>query len=64
MPIVKIDFWESKDKETKRKLIKLVSKAVAESLGIPIEYVHIVLNEVSKDNWGLEGDQVSEIRRF
>ena len=62
MPIVKIDIWEGRDKETRRLLIKSVAKSVSKSLDIPIEHVHIVINEVSKDNWGLEGEQASQIR--
>jgi hypothetical protein len=37
MPVMHIDLWEGRDKETKRKLIQSVSKAVSESLNIPIE---------------------------
>lgn len=62
MPIVKIDIWEGRDRDTKRKLIQAVSKAVAESLNIPIEHVHVVINEPSKDNWGLHGEQVSRLK--
>jgi len=46
---------------TKRKLIQAVSKTVAESLGIEIDRIHVVLNEVSKDNWGMKGEQASEL---
>ena len=62
MPIVKIDIWEGRDKDTKRKLIQSVAKAVSESLDVPVEHIHIVINEVSKDNFGLEGEQASRIR--
>jgi 4-oxalocrotonate tautomerase len=62
MPIVKIDLYEGRDRDTKRKLIQNVSKAVAESLEIPIEHVHVVLNDPSTDNWGLKGEQVSRIK--
>ena len=51
--------WEGRDKETKRKLIKSVTKAVSDSLNAPIEHVHLVIHEESKDNWGLKGDQAS-----
>lgn len=59
--MITIDMWEGKDRETKRKLLQSVSKAVAESLEIPKEHVHIVIHEESKDNWGLHGDQASRI---
>ncbi len=61
MPLVKIDLWAGQERDVKRELIQSVSKAVSESLGIPIEYVHIVLNEAPKDNWGLHGDQASRL---
>lgn len=61
MPVIKIDMWEGKDKETKKKLIESVSKAVSQSLNIPEEWVHIVVNETPKENWGLNGKQASEI---
>lgn len=63
MPFVKIDMWEGRDKEAKKKLIQAVSRAVAESLGISIDWVHVVINDVPKDNWGLKGEQASEIRK-
>ena len=61
MPVIKIDMWEGRDKETKRKLIQSVSKAVSETLAIPNERIHIIITDVSKDNWGLKGDQASQI---
>jgi 4-oxalocrotonate tautomerase len=61
MPVVKIDMWEGRDKETKRKLIKSVAKAVSESLNIDINHTVVVITDVSKDNWGYNGDQASEI---
>ena len=61
MPVVRIDMWEGRDKETKRKLIQSVSKAVADSLDIEIDRVEIILNEVPKDNWGKNGEQASEL---
>jgi len=61
MPVIKIEIWEGRSKEEKRKIIQAVSKAVSESADIPLEHIHIIINEVSKDNWGLRGDQASEI---
>jgi len=61
MPVVRIDMWEGRDKETKRKLIQSVSKAVADSLGIEVDRVEIILSDVPKDNWGKDGKQASEL---
>jgi len=62
MPVIKIEIWEGRTKEEKRKIIQAVSKAVSESADIPIEYIHIIINDVPKDNWGLKGDQASEVK--
>lgn len=62
MPIVKIDIWEGRDAEKKRELIHAVSKAVADTLGIPIEHVQIVINDVPKENWGIKGEQASRLK--
>ena len=61
MPVVKIDMWEGRDRETKRKLIQAVTKAVSETLNVSAEHIHIILNEVPKDNWGLMGEQASRL---
>ena len=61
MPVVKIDMWEGRDRETKRKLIQAVTKAVSETLNVSAEHIHIILNEVPKDNWGMMGEQASRL---
>lgn len=61
MPVVRIDLWEGRNIDTRRKLIQSVSRAVSESLDIPCERVHVILNEVSKDNWGMKGEQASRL---
>jgi len=61
MPVIKIDMWEGHDTETKRRLIQAVSNAVSETLSIPNDWVQIIITDVSKDNWGLKGDQASQV---
>jgi len=62
MPVVKIDMWEGRTVEQKEKLIKSVSDAVANTLGISKEHVTVIINDVPKTNWGLKGEQASKIR--
>ena len=62
MPIITIEMWEGRDKEKKRKLIQNVSKITAESLEIAVEHVQVILHEISRDNWGLKGEQASEVK--
>lgn len=61
MPVIKIDLWEGRNKEMKRDLIRNVTGSVSKTLGIPVERIQIILNEVSKDDWGINGVQVSYI---
>jgi len=62
MPVVKIDMWEGRDKAMKRLLIQAVSKTVAETLAIPVDRIHIIITDVPKHNWGIKGEQASELR--
>ena len=62
MPVITIEMWEGRDKEKRRKLIQEVSKAAAKSLEIGIEHVQVIIHEINKDNWGLNGDQASKVK--
>jgi len=55
MPVVKIDLWKGREKETKKELIEKTTSVVADVIGCPIEAVQIIINEVEKDNWGIGG---------
>jgi len=55
MPFVRIDLWKGRNKEKKKELIEKVTSAVADTIDCPIEVVHVVINEVDKDNWGISG---------
>ncbi|MBN1384067.1 MAG: 2-hydroxymuconate tautomerase family protein [Elusimicrobia bacterium] len=60
MPFVKIDLWKGREKAAKKKLIKNVTSAVVESIGCPQDRVHVVINEVDKENWGVGGTPADE----
>jgi 4-oxalocrotonate tautomerase len=61
MPIVQISLVQGRTPEKKEQLIKKVTDAIAETLEIPKERVHIVLNEVLKENIGRGGISLSKI---
>ncbi len=61
MPIVQISLVQGRTPEKKEELIKNVTHAVADTLQIPIDRVHIVLNEVPKENIGRNGVPLSKI---
>ena len=55
MPVVRIDLWKGRDKEKKKELIKRVTSAVVDAIDCSAEAVHVIINEVNKDNWGIGG---------
>jgi len=57
MPIVNIGLWAGRDKETKKKLIQEVTKAVCEVVKCPPEAVIVVIQDIPKENWGQKGEQ-------
>ena len=61
MPVVVIEMWEGRTPEQKEKLIKGITKAFEESLGVKPESLHIVIHDVPKINWGTRGQQASKI---
>ena len=60
MPIVRIEVWEARTRDSKKKLVKDVTKAVAENVGCPQKAVTVVITEVPKDNWSAGGTLSSD----
>ena len=58
MPVVRVDMFEGRTREQKRKLIEAVTKAVCEAVGCPPEAVTIVIGDMPKENYGKAGKQV------
>jgi len=59
MPVVRIDLWKGRKKEKKKELIEKVTSVVVDAIGCPIEAVHVIINEVEKDDWGIGGTPAS-----
>jgi len=60
MPIVQISLLSGRTPEKKEELFKNVTNAIADTLQIPKERVHIVLHEVPKENIGGGGIPLSK----
>jgi 4-oxalocrotonate tautomerase len=62
MPYIKIEVTrEGVTKEQKQKLIKGVTQLLVEVLNKDPQLTHIVIDEVETDNWGVAGEQLTEI---
>jgi len=62
MPVVIVEMWQGRTEEQKAKLIEGVTKAF-EDIGVPAEHLHIIIHDVPKCNWGMDGEPASKIRR-
>lgn len=60
MPVVRIDLWEGRTLEQKDALIREVTDAIVKSIGVKPDEVVVILNEVSKDHWGVGGHRSSK----
>lgn len=54
MPVVHIDIIK-RPLAAKRKLAKAVTEAIVQSLGVAPESIHIVINEMEKDQYATAG---------
>jgi 4-oxalocrotonate tautomerase family enzyme len=49
--------------EQKRKIVADITRSLVETLGKRPEHVHIVIDEVSPENWGFQGELTSDLRK-
>ncbi len=52
MPIVEITMFSGRDEETKARLTREIAAVVAEVTVNSMSDVHVIVNEVDKENWG------------
>lgn len=60
MPIIRVEMWEGRDKEQKKELIEVLSRETARIAGCSVDSIYVVIDEVSKENWGAGGQVCSE----
>jgi 4-oxalocrotonate tautomerase len=60
MPIVHVDMAQGRTAEMKEELIKKVTNAVVEALHVSKDSVHVVLNELPRENIGNAGIPLSK----
>lgn len=62
MPIVQIKITEGATREQKEKLIEEMTAVMTRVLGKNPATTHIVIEEVSSENWGVRGISVANLR--
>ena len=64
MPYVNIKITnEGVTKEQKQELISGVTNLLVDVLGKNPKTTFVVIDEITTDNWGIGGEQVSELRK-
>jgi 4-oxalocrotonate tautomerase len=55
VPVVTVQLFEGRTIEQKRKLVKAITDAMVEHADARPDALHVVLQEIPKDNWGRAG---------
>lgn len=60
MPIIRIEMLEGRSPEKKAALIRRVTEAVVETLGVEAEQVRVLLYDIPHEHWGVGGRSKAE----
>lgn len=63
MPFINIKMTPGTTAEKKAELIKAVTKLMVDMLGKNPDTTHVVIEEVSTDNWGVAGETITSRRK-
>lgn len=65
MPYIKIEVTrEGITKEQKQKLIRGATQLMIDVLQKDPKSTHVTIDEIDTDNWGVGGEQVTELRKI
>jgi 4-oxalocrotonate tautomerase len=55
MPVVRIEMYDGRSLDQKRQLVKEVTDVVARVTGNSPQGVHVIIEEVKRENWAIGG---------
>jgi len=55
MPVVTVQLWEGRTVEQKRALVRAITDAMVEHAGARPDALHVILQEIPRENWGRAG---------
>ena len=55
MPIIRVEMFEGRDRDQKRKIISEVTDGFFRATGASPESVNVIITDVSQDEWGRGG---------
>lgn len=60
MPIVRVEMFAGRSVEQKRELVKELTDAMVRVCGNSPSSIHVVIDDVQKENWGMGGELCSD----
>lgn len=60
MPIIRVELFEGRDRDMKRKIIKEVTDGFCRATEASPDTVHVILSDVSKEDWGRGGEAFAD----
>ncbi|MFX1574911.1 MAG: 4-oxalocrotonate tautomerase family protein [Promethearchaeota archaeon] len=61
MPVVHVNMWKGISEESIRQIIAGITQVFVD-MGIPAQAVEVLVHEVPKAHWGIEGKPATEAR--
>jgi 4-oxalocrotonate tautomerase len=61
MPMIHVEMLEGRSAAQKEELVKVLSEDMARISGVSVDDVWVVINEVSRERWGIGGKLASNI---
>ena len=55
MPVVTVQLWEGRTVEQKRALVEAITKAMVDHADAKPDGLHVILQEIPRENWGRAG---------
>ena len=60
MPVVHIHMYNGRTKEQKKELVRRITKDFEEVVDVKPESLHILFQDIAKEDWGTRGTLASE----
>ena len=61
MPVIEVKMWKGTSQDAVEQIISGITKVFVE-LGIPEQAVEVIIQEIPKTHWGIEGKPASKVR--
>ncbi|HEY3643215.1 MAG TPA: 2-hydroxymuconate tautomerase [Xanthobacteraceae bacterium] len=55
MPVVTVQMWSGRTQKQKRALVRAITDAMVQHADAKPTNLHVIIQEVPKENWGLAG---------